>query len=173
MKRFLLFLVIMAFAAGMVLALTQTGNLIVTVTSEEGQVLPGASVVIRSASLMGTRTQATGPTGKATFRNLPPGDYTIEVNMDGFQPMTQDGIGIRLGKTAKVDFALKIGQTKEIVTVVGQTPLVDTSSNTVSTDYDFNQFINHMPNSRHYNGIAGLAAGVEAGNNPSVFGSGS
>jgi len=173
MKRFLLFLAIMAFAAGMVLALTQTGNLIVTVTSEEGQVLPGASVVIRSASLMGTRTQATGPTGKATFRNLPPGDYTIEVNMDGFQPMTQDGIGIRLGKTAKVDFALKIGQTKEIVTVVGQTPLVDTSSNTVSTDYDFNQFINHMPNNRHYNGIASLAAGVEAGNNPSVFGSGS
>ena len=172
MKKLVLFLAVFAFAAGMILALTQTGNLIVTVTSEEGQILPGASVVVRGASLMGTRTQTTGASGKATFRNLPPGTYTIEINMDGFQPMVQEGIDIRLGKTAKTDIALKIGQTKEVVTVVGQTPLVDTSSNTVSTEYDFDEFINHMPNNRHYNGIASLAAGVEAGNNPSVFGSG-
>lgn len=173
MKKLLISLAIMAFVAGMVLALTQTGNLIVTVTSEEGQVLPGATVLVRSASLMGTRTQSTGSTGKATFRNLPPGDYTVEVSMDGFQSKTEEGVGVRLGKTAKSDIALKIGQTKEIVTVVGQTPLVDTTSNTVSTEYDFNEFINHMPNNRHYNGIASLAAGVEGGNNPSVFGSGS
>lgn len=172
MKKLALFLAIFAFAAGMILALTQTGNLIVTVTSEEGQVLPGASVVVRGASLMGTRTQTTGASGKATFRNLPPGTYTIEINMDGFQPMVQEGIDVRLGKTGKADIALKIGQTKEVVTVVGQTPLVDTSSNTVSTEYDFDEFINHMPNNRHYNGIASLAAGTEAGNNPSVFGSG-
>jgi hypothetical protein len=173
MKKLLISLAMVALLAAFALAVQQSGNLIVTVTSEEGQVLPGASVTLSSNVLMGTRNQTTGSNGKATFRNLPPGDYAIEVVMDGFQAYHQTAIEVRLSKTAKADVAMKLGQAKEVVEVVGTGPIVDTTSNTVSHNFDFNNYINHMPNSRHYNGIAGFSAAVISQNNPSAGGGGS
>ena len=172
MKKLLISLAILTFAALMTLAVTQTGNLIVTVMSEEGQVLPGASVTLTSSVLMGARTQVTGASGKATFRNLPPGEYAIDVTMDGFQPYRQAGIDIRLTRTAKADVSMKLGQAKEIIEVVGTGPLVDTTSTTVGTEFDFDNYINHMPTGRHYVNVAGLAPGVISQNNPSSAGGG-
>jgi len=171
MKKLLISLAILALAVFAV-AQTQTGNLIVTVMSEEGQILPGATITISSNVLMGTRTQTTASNGKATFRNLPPGDYVAEVAMDGFQAYRQTSIEVRLQKTSKADVSLKLGQAKEVIEVVGLGPLVDTSSNTVSTQFDFDNYINHQPTYRHYTSIASLAGGVVAGNNPSAAGAG-
>jgi hypothetical protein len=172
MKKFIISVAMVAFVAVFALALQQTGNLIVTVMSEEGQILPGASVTLTSNVLMGTRNLATGSNGKATFRSLPPGEYTIDVVMDGFQSYHQTGIDVRLSKTSKADVSMKLGQAKEVIDVVGTGPIVDTSSNTVSHDFDFNTYINHLPTGRHYVSVAGLSAGVTAGNNPSATGAG-
>jgi hypothetical protein len=172
MKKFIISVAILAFVAVFALALTQTGNLIVTVMSEEGQMLPGASVTISSNVLMGTRTYAAGANGKATFRNLPPGDYTVEVAMDGFQAYRQTGVEVRVAKTTKADVSMKLGQAKEVIEVVGMGPLVDTTSNTVATEFDFDNYINHMPTYRHYTSVAGLAGGVISANNPSSAGAG-
>ncbi len=73
MKKIIISLAMMAIVATMLMALTQVGSIIVTVTSSEGQALPGATVTIKSDVMMGTRTQPTGPNGKTTFRNLAPG----------------------------------------------------------------------------------------------------
>jgi hypothetical protein len=173
MKKFIISMAMVALLAIFALAVQQTGNLIVTVMSEEGQVLPGASVTLSSNVLMGTRNQATSSNGKATFRNLPPGDYAIEVVMDGFQTFHQTGIEVRLSKTAKADVAMKLGQAREVVEVVGSGPIVDTTSNTLSHEFDFNNYINHIPNTRSYTGIASFSAGVVAQNNPSAGGGGS
>jgi hypothetical protein len=173
MKKFIISMAMVALLAVFALALQQTGNLIVTVTSEEGQILPGASVTVSSNVLMGTRNQATSSNGKATFRNLPPGGYAIEVVMDGFQAYRQTGIEVRLSKTSRADVAMKLGQAREVVEVVGTGPIIDTTSNTLSHEFDFNNYINHMPNTRSSNGIAGFSPGVVAQNNPSAGGGGS
>jgi len=173
MKKLLISLAMVALLAVFALALQQSGNLIVTIMSEEGQVLPGASITLSSNVLMGTRMQTAGANGKATFRNLPPGDYVIDVAMDGFQAYRQSGISIRITKTSRADVAMKLGQAKEVIEVVGTGPIVDTTSNTVSHEFDFNNYINHMPNSRHYTGIAGFSAAVISQNNPSAGGGGS
>ena len=109
MKKLLISMAMVALLAVFALALQQTGNLIVTIMSEEGQILPGASITLSSNVLMGTRTQTTGSNGKATFRNLPPGDYAIEVVMDGFQGFRQAGIEVRLSKTSRTDVSMKLG----------------------------------------------------------------
>jgi hypothetical protein len=173
MKKLLISLAMVALLAVFALALQQSGNLIVTIMSEEGQVLPGASITLSSNVLMGTRMQTAGANGKATFRNLPPGDYVIDVVMDGFQAYRQSGISIRITKTSRADVAMKLGQAKEVIEVVGTGPIVDTTSNTVSHEFDFNNYINHMPNSRHYTGLAGFSAAVISQNNPSAGGGGS
>jgi hypothetical protein len=169
MKKLLISLAMLAFVATMVLAVTQVGSIIVTVSSEEGQILPGSTVKISSTVLMGARTQVTGANGKTTFRNLHPGFYKIEVSMDSFQTAVAR-TKISIQKVSKIIIRLKLGQATEIVNVVARAPIIDTSSNTVSQDFDFENSINHIPMSRHYNDILSMAAGVMDGNNPNVFG---
>jgi hypothetical protein len=173
MRKLLISLSLMVLVASMVLAITQVGSLIVTVMSQEGQLLPGASVMIKSTEMIGTRTQATGSNGKTTFRNLPPGDYTVSVNMDKFAPALRKGVQVVIAKTSKIDIELTLGPADEIITVVASSPIIDTSSHALSQEFNFDNNINHMPNDRHYNDIIGAAAGSRDQNNPSVFGSGS
>ena len=170
MKKILITLPILLLTAGMIFALTQTGNLIVTVNSEEGQVLPGATVTVSSPALMGTRTQTTGTNGKAYFRQLPPGEYVAEITMDGFQTFRREEIVIRIAKTTQIDVPMKLGEARETIMVAATTPLVDTTSSTVTEEFDFDQYINHMPIGRHYNRLLGLSGGTTPGNNPMVLG---
>ncbi len=169
MKKLLISLAMMAIVASMLLAVTQTGTVIVTVTSEEGQALPGASVTINSDVMMGTRTQQTGPNGKTTFRNLAPGMYVVDVLMDSFKP-GRANVRVLIQKTVKVAIPLELGEASEVVTVVQTAPIVDTGSNTVSQDFSFETSINHIPTDRHYNDLLGMAAGTHQGNNPNVYG---
>ncbi|MBN2135915.1 MAG: carboxypeptidase regulatory-like domain-containing protein, partial [Acidobacteria bacterium] len=145
MKKFFISLMMMAMVASMILAVTQVGSLIVTIKSKEGQLLPGASVMIKSAAMIGTRAQATGANGKTTFRNLPPGEYVVNVNMDKFQPVERTGVFVSIQKTTKIDVELELGAADEVITVVATSPIIDTSSSTVVQDFDFENSINHMP----------------------------
>jgi hypothetical protein len=170
MKKILFSLALVALISLVSLAVTQTGSLIVTIMSEEGQPLAGAQVTISSTNLMGVRTLVATGNGKVTFRNLPPGEYTATVIMDGFKAAKDSGIVITIQKVAKAEFKLQLGEAREVITVVEKTPLVDTTSNTVSTEFSFDQYLNHMPTGRHYVNILGMAGGVQGGNNPSVLG---
>jgi len=121
------------------------GNLIVEVISEQGEVLPGATVTISSTVLMGTRAQSAGPTGKATFRKLPPGEYRIEVRIDGFEPGILSKVEINEGKTTKSEIVLKIGKPKEILNIVGTGPLIVDEGYTNKTLCIPDNYKNHMP----------------------------
>jgi hypothetical protein len=173
MRKLFISLAVFALVASMALAVTQVGTMIVTIKSKQGQLLPGATVMIKSVAMIGTRTQLTGANGKTTFRNLPPGDYSVTVNMDKFQPLERKGVQVIIQKTSRIDIELELGQADEVVTVVGSAPIVDTSSSGLQQDFDFDQNINHVPSFRHYNDLLGATGGAEDANNPSVYGAGS
>ena len=69
------------FAQGTSAALTGT------VTSD-GKPLPGATITVTSPSLQGTRTAVTGSNGDYNFPALPPGAYTVTIELEGLQKMT-------------------------------------------------------------------------------------
>jgi hypothetical protein len=173
-KKILISLAMLQFVALASFPITQNGNMIINVASEHGQILPGASVKISSDVLMGTRTQISGVKGKAIFLDLPPGIYTIEVVMDGFDNCHKNKIEVRLGKTSKAEVTMKLGRVKEVVEIVDMDPIVDTTSNTVVHNFNFDNYINHIPipSSRHYSGIAMFSAAVIGFNNPSAGGAG-
>ena len=80
-------------AAGLASAQT-TGNLRGTVTDDTGAVLPGASVTIFSAAIIGgSRSDVTNEVGVYRFPALSVGTYTVEVSMDGFETYRVEGAG--------------------------------------------------------------------------------
>ena len=114
------------------------GNLIVVVLTDEGQSLPGANVTIQSTVLMGTRSQTTSSNGWAVFRNLPPGDFRIEIDRDGFQRLLTVGIPIQANQTTKVVEELRVGN-KNVdwsTCVRGISPIIDVTRSSYVHEYE-------------------------------------
>ena len=70
-----------AFAQGT--SATLTG----TVTSD-GKPLPGATITVSSPALQGTRTAVSGSNGDYSIAALPPGSYTVVVELEGMSKVT-------------------------------------------------------------------------------------
>jgi hypothetical protein len=113
-----------------------TGAVNGKVSDTSNAVLPGVTVTIASSALMGTRTVVTGPDGLYRFAAVPPGDYKVTFELAGFGTLVRDGIRVALGFTATVNGELTIASLNENVTVTGASPVVDTQSTAITTNFD-------------------------------------
>ena len=69
-----------------------SGIIIGKITDTEGSPLPGAFVYVDSPALLAIHGYVTQDTGKIKFYNLPPGNYSIIVEMPGFKTVNIDNI---------------------------------------------------------------------------------
>src|SRR2546427_7996265 len=124
-----------------------TGAINGKVTDKTNAVLPGVTVSIASPSMMGTRNAVTAEDGMYRFAAVPPGEYRVTFELTGFQTLVRDGIRVTLGFTATVNGELGVASLSESVTVTGQSPVVDTSSTAMTTNFDAKQLAS-LPNAR-------------------------
>ena len=113
-----------------------TGAMNGRVTDKTAAVLPGVTVTIASPSLMGTRAAVTGEDGTYRFPAIPPGDYSVTFELAGFGTVTREQIRVALGFTASVNVELGVASLQENVTVTGASPVVDTQSTAINTNFD-------------------------------------
>jgi outer membrane receptor protein involved in Fe transport len=146
-----------AFALAWVLAMTAaasaqtvsatTGAINGRVTDNTGAVLPGASVVIASPALMGTREAVTNEEGHYRFPAVPPGDYMLTFELAGFSTVRREGIRVGIGFTATVNIEMKVAGLVESVTVTGESPVVDTQATKITTSFD-SEMLASLPSAR-------------------------
>ncbi|MFP5247288.1 MAG: TonB-dependent receptor domain-containing protein [Thermoanaerobaculia bacterium] len=135
-----------------------TGFLTGTVTSD-GQPLPGATVTVTSPNLQGSRTAVSDANGNYNIAALPPGDYTVRVELEGLQSVTRN-TRVTLGGTARVDADLKVSSFTESITVTATGPAVMETTE-VQTNYQ-KETVDNLPIQRNVNAIALLSPGVTA-----------
>ena len=146
----------------------QTGSITGKVVDTEDNPLPGATVTLSGPFLMGTRTFVTSPDGDYRFPAVPPGrNYTIAVEMAGFQKMERAGITVSVGTTITIDIQLALEVQTEEVTVTAASPTVDVKSTKHSVIYS-SDMIEHMPLARDYNEVIHSIPGISE--NPYVGG---
>ncbi|HET7694731.1 MAG TPA: TonB-dependent receptor [Vicinamibacterales bacterium] len=114
----------------------QTGSISVKAVDDQGAVMPGATVTITSAVLPRALEGTTDASGVFLFPGLTPGTYTIKVALQGFQTLVREDVVVRQGQTANIDAPLKVGALTEVVTVKGESPVVDTKSVGARTNID-------------------------------------
>jgi len=137
-----------------------TGSIQGTVKDQQGGVLPGATVVVTSDALVaGRATAVADERGNYRFPSLPPGLYTLEASLDGFQTVTQDGLRVRMGQALGVDLVLPLANIAETITVTAEPPLVSVVSNAVSTSFD-SDFLARQPLPRNFYTILRSAPAV-------------
>ena len=86
-----------------------TGALIGTVQDDQGAVVPGATVRIKSAALFGGVEQLiTNEKGQLRFPVLPPGSYVLDIEFRGLRPYHEEDIRIGAGATIERTARLKL-----------------------------------------------------------------
>jgi hypothetical protein len=161
-----LFGVLFTLGAAVLEAQRLTGTIRGTVTDEGGEPLPGVTIEVKSPALIGgTQTAMTPASGTFLFPALPPGKYTANFKMPGFQSVVRENIVVSVGKTATIDIALKPSALQEEVTVISQSPVVDVTKSGISTIYD-QQLLESVPKARFtYMDILFWAPGVSMNEN--------
>lgn len=145
-----------------------TGQISGTVKDGSGAVLPGVTVSLTGENVAGTRTTISNASGFYRLLNLPPGSYDLGYELEGFQPQSRDGVPVALGKTTTLDVTLSIGELTETLTVVAEAPVVDLSSNEVSTNFG-QEWVENAPISRDgFNGLVAAAPGSLQGGDQSA-----
>ncbi len=129
--------------------------------------LAGATVTVAGA-VPGARLARSDVAGRYHLPALPPGSYSLHVALTGFSPQDRTVI-VSLGATTTVDLSLT-PQVVEKVTVLGESPLVDTGSVAMASLVPAQAFV-RIPLARDYASIAVFQPGVSRdGVGVSVFG---
>jgi hypothetical protein len=110
------------------------GSILVRVTDEQGAVMPGVTVTIRSPVIVaGQITNVTDSRGTFRFTPLLPSQYSVTFELAGFQSMVRETIVVSVGQTTPVEQVMKVATLAETVLVSGESPVVDTTSANVHT----------------------------------------
>src|SRR6185369_17568859 len=104
------------------------GELTGIIQDSNGGAVPGATVTVTNVATNQQRVVNSTVDGVYTAASLPPGDYRISIELAGFKPVRRDGLRITTGEKARIDFELVIGDVREQLTVVGDTPIVRTET---------------------------------------------
>ena len=94
------------------------------VKDEQGGALPGVTVTATSPDMISPASGVTDGEGYYRLINLPPGIYTVTVELSGFAVFKREGILLRAAVNFQVDIAMKIGRLSETVTVSGESPML-------------------------------------------------
>lgn len=130
------------------------------VTDNTGAILPGVTVTASSPAMIQPQVQVTGPDGSYRFLALNPGLYQIEFDLTGFQKVDRKDVRVVINQTLTVDQQLNVATLQETVTVTGASPVVDTSTTAMGTNFT-KELLTEIPNARDIWAAMGQAPGIQ------------
>ncbi len=146
-------------------AQTTTGIIDGVVRGPEGEPLPGARVVANSPALIQRDlTVHTDATGYYRVPLLIPGAYEVVLTMDGFLPVRESDVVVRVGQTTELDAALALATVTETEVVTAEAPIIDARAAKLGFTYS-GDVVGNLPVPRVINEVFHTAPGVESNNN--------
>src|SRR5262245_46214857 len=137
------------------------GTLLGTITDSTGAVVPAAQVTVVETNTGISRNVETNQSGHYVFALLEGGVYRVTVQRVGFQKATRDDVGVLVNSTVRVDFALKPGDVREVVSVVADSPVLQADRSDTGRKILSKQ-ISDMPLgvNRNFQGMMNLVPGT-------------
>jgi hypothetical protein len=150
-------------------AQTGTTSLRGTVLDKSGASIIGATVTLDNAAQGLHHQLKSGASGEYEFLALPPGTYTLTVEMAGFRKSEQKNLQLLVNSPAAQNVTLEVGTTTETVEVSAQAVTLNTTDASLGMAFDENQ-IKQLPiDGRNVPDLLSLQAGVAyTGNRPDV-----
>lgn len=130
--RTMMFIAAVLLCALSVVAQTNKGGVSGTVTDANGGVVPGATVTVTNLGTNQSQTVTTSESGAFIVNSLDPVTYSITVEAQGFKKAFVESVKVDTATTVTANVTLEPGGVGEQVTVVADTPLLNTESGTTT-----------------------------------------
>lgn len=142
------------------LAQTTTATLQGVVRDTSNALLPGVTVTLRDQNTGFARATTTDRTGMYVLSYVPAGTYELTMELAGFKTVKRDGLRFEVGQESTIDVTLELSAVAEIITVRGESPLVETTKSTVGKVVSREQIDSLPLAGRQAASLAMLAPGV-------------
>jgi len=109
------------------------GSVVGSVTDASGAAITDATVTLTNLGTAEKRAQNSGADGLFTFVNMPPGDYRIDVEKQGFKHFVRNPVTVQVQQSTSITAALQVGEVSQVVEVTSETPLLQTESSSLGT----------------------------------------
>jgi hypothetical protein len=161
MKRnFVIFLAAFFLVATSALGQTGTTSVRGTVLDKSGAAIVGATVTLDHTGQALHHQTKTSSTGEYEFLGLPPGIYSLTVEMAGFRKWEQKSLQLLVNSPTTQNVTLEVGTTTETVEVSAQAVTLNTTDASLGIAFNENQ-VKQLPlESRNVPDLLSLQAGV-------------
>jgi hypothetical protein len=151
------------------LALAQsfTGTIVGTIKDPSGALIPGATVTISHQETDRKVTVIADLEGRYTSLPLPPGEYRVEAELQGFRRAARSNVTVQVSATLIIDFTLEVGALTDAVEVRAEATPLETTTGTVGKLVDNRRILELPLNTRNVYSLIFLTpgAGGSIGNN--------
>jgi hypothetical protein len=165
-------LALLSFSTGLRAQESASSGIVGQVVDSTRGAMPGATVTVINVGTNAQRVTNTDAEGRFSVPNLPPATYTVRVELSGFATTEVKELLLRNGEVARPTIALGLANVSESVTVVGMSPLLQTTNASVSQTISQKQIEDLPVAGRSLLSFASLSAGVtpQAFNRGTQFG---
>jgi outer membrane receptor protein involved in Fe transport len=137
------------------------GSIVVEARDPSGSAVPGANVTITEAGTNRSRSGVTNSAGVVTFATIPPGTYSVHVNLTGFKEFVTTDVAVTEDSVMRVSSQLEVGQITETMTISAAAAILQTDRAEVRTDIPAVQLENlPVPVGRNYQNLFVTVPGI-------------
>ena len=158
-KGLSLFALVSILGLSTVWAQETSGSVEGSITTADGDALPGVIVSITGTGYPSGTAVSTNEKGRFRFPAVPPGTYEIKAEMDGFASNKVPSFRVNLGAALSIRMEMQLQEVSEQILVTATAPIISvTASDTSVTLSD--EWIEKMPLGRDFSSIVDQAAGA-------------
>src|ERR1019366_5451237 len=145
------------------------GRIFGRVADSSGAVLAGVKVTTTNEATGVSRETQTNDSGDYAFVDIPVGTYDLKFEQAGFTSAIRKSITLEINQVLTLNMTMQIGQTKEIVEVTSEAPLVDTTSTQLGAVVN-DRAVSQLPlNARDTYQLLSLQPGVQSQTGTHLF----
>src|SRR6516162_11920582 len=130
------------------------------VTDPSGAAIAGAQITVTDVDRGTVWKTDTNMEGVYNLPRLPVGNYEMRVEGTGFQTAVRPRFNLVLNQTARLDFAMTLGQVTQNLEVTAATPLLQTDTTQVGSVMEASSIANLPLETRNYNQLTLLVPGA-------------
>jgi len=149
--------------AAFLLSQTTSTEVLGTITDTSGAVVPGAKVTLLRVQTGERRTAVSDNNGNYSFPLIEIGDYTVNVEMQGFKTQTKTGVHVEYQQKARVNVQLEVGAATETVEVVATGVELKTDDASLGSTIDQRRVVELPIVNRNFASLVVLTPGVQFG----------
>ncbi len=169
LKKLLLLSFTVVLVASSSVSASLTGVIAGRITDPDDNPIPGVTVTATGPNLPGARVDVTSESGLYRMPQLPPGMYSLTIELMGMKTIQRPDIRVLVGQTVNINFVMEMAPFEETVIVTGAAEVLDVTSSTSRTtiERDLSQ---RLPGSDDMFSAFTMSGNVTGGGNVRVAG---